>query len=57
MPPKSLCPHCGEEIEGVWWSGGCLIVFEHKGIKDGKQHHYKLSVEKEPVRGFFDRNA
>lgn len=51
----SSCPECQELVEGIWWQGGSLIVFEHKKLTDGKQHHYKLSVEKEPARGFFDR--
>lgn len=49
MPGKHLsqCPQCKEWLEGVCWDGGIVVVFEHKAVIDGKQHHFKLSVEKE----------
>ena len=51
MEMTTRCPECNEAVKGLWWDGGHIIVYEHKGLVDGKQHHYKLSVETDQLDG------
>jgi hypothetical protein len=43
--PAKNCPECGIAVEGIAWEGGCVKVYEHKGMVPEKIHHFRLVVE------------
>lgn len=42
---EKKCPVCNEMITGIFWKGGNVIVFDHKGVFENIRHSYKLVME------------